>query len=136
MSINKSQAENKEENIKLLEYIYDMPVRLAAADVVICRAGAMTVSELAMTGKCAIFIPSPNVTDDQQFKNASVLSAKDAAIVIRENYETPTILCEKVKSLIENPEERREMEERIIEFSQPDANKVIYNDIVELIKKK
>lgn len=124
------------ENLELLEYIYDMPVRLAAADVVICRAGAMTVSELAMTGKCAIFIPSPNVTDDQQFKNASVLSAKDAAIVIRENYETPAILCEKVKSLIENPEERREMEEKIVQFSQPDANRIIYNDIVELIKNK
>ena len=127
---------DKYENLELLEYIYDMPVRLAAADIVICRAGAMTVSELAMTGKCAIFIPSPNVTDDQQFKNASVLSAKDAAIVIRENAETPAVLCEKVKTLVENGEERREMEIKIKEFSKPDANRIIYNDIVELIKNK
>ncbi len=127
---------DKYENLELLEYIYDMPVRLAAADIVICRAGAMTVSELAMTGKCAVFIPSPNVTDDQQFKNASVLSAKDAAIVIRENEKTPEVLSNKIKELIENEDERRRMEERIIEFSRPDANKVIYSDIVELIKNK
>ena len=52
------------ENIRIVEYIYDMPQQMAAADLIICRAGAMTVSELAMARKCAIFIPSPNVTDN------------------------------------------------------------------------
>ncbi len=126
---------DKYENLELLEYIYDMPIRLAAADVVICRAGAMTVSELAMAGKCAVFIPSPNVTDDQQFKNASVLSTKNAAYVFRENAEMPAKLCETVEELISSSEKRAEMEEKIKEFAQRDANKIIYNDIVKLIKK-
>ena len=126
---------DKYENLQLLEYIYDMPTRLAAADVVICRAGAMTVSELSMAGKCAVFIPSPNVTDDQQFKNASVLSAKDAAYVLRENAEMPAKLCETVEELIASPEKRRDVESRIKEFAKADANKTIYNDILKLIKK-
>ena len=62
-----------------------MPLRMAAADIVICRAGAMTVSELALMGKCAVFIPSPNVTDDQQYKNAKALADGGAAVIIREN---------------------------------------------------
>ena len=103
--------------------------------MVICRAGAMTVSELSMAGKCAVFIPSPNVTDDQQFKNASVLSAKDAAYVLRENAEMPAKLCETVEELIASPEKRRDVESRIKEFAKADANKTIYNDILKLIKK-
>ncbi|MBQ8474873.1 MAG: undecaprenyldiphospho-muramoylpentapeptide beta-N-acetylglucosaminyltransferase [Clostridia bacterium] len=127
---------DKYENLQLLEYIYDMPLRLAAADVVICRAGAMTVSELAMAGKCAVFIPSPNVTDDQQYKNAAVLSEKDAAFVLRENAEMPEKLCGVVCELISDGEKRREMETRIEEFAQRDANRIIYNDIVRLVKSK
>ena len=118
-----------------VEYIYDMPIRLAAADVVICRAGAMTVSELAMAGKCAVFIPSPNVTDDQQFKNASVLSVEHAAYVLRENDSMPQRLCEIVSELIDNADKRAEMENKIKRFAKADANKVIYNDILKLIEK-
>ena len=127
---------DKFENLELLEYIYDMPVRLAAADIVICRAGAMTISELAMAGKCAVFIPSPNVTDDQQYKNAAVLSDEDAAVVIRENADTPEILKKKIDELIENKDMRAEMGEKIKKFARPDANKIIYNDLVKVIKNK
>jgi hypothetical protein len=75
---------DKCENIELCEYIYDMPVRMAAADLTINRAGAMTVSELAITGKCAIFIPSPNVAENHQYKNAKVLYDADAAGLFEE----------------------------------------------------
>ncbi len=123
------------ENLELLEYIYDMPIRLAAADIVVCRAGAMTISELSMAGKCAVFIPSPNVTDDQQFKNASVLSKDDAAYVLRENGEMPEKLCDVVAELVESADKRAELENKIKAFAKADANKVIYNDILKLIKK-
>lgn len=126
---------DKVNNVELVEYIYDMPLRLAAADIVICRAGAMTVSELAMAGKCAVFIPSPNVTDDQQFKNASVLSVEHAAYVLREGEGMPERLCEIVSELIDNPDKRAEMEKKIKRFAKEDANKVIYNDILKLIEK-
>lgn len=126
---------DKYDNIELLEYIYDMPYRMAAADIVICRAGAMTVSELSLDGKCAVFIPSPNVTDDQQYKNAKVLADNGAAVIIRENAETGAKLTETVKELCENADLIKEKEEKIKAFAVPDANKKIYLDICGLIGK-
>lgn len=126
---------DKYKNLELLEYIYDMPIRMAAADIVISRAGAMTVSELALHGKCTVFIPSPNVTDDQQYKNAKVLADADAALIIREGYDCGDRLCAAVTGLCEHPENRAKMEENIKKFASPDANRLIYNDIVKLVKK-
>lgn len=127
---------DKYDNLELLEYIYDMPLRMAAADIVIARAGAMTISELALANKCSIFIPSPNVTDDQQYKNAKVLSDRDAAVVISEGAELGDTLCRTVAELIESPEKRAEMEKKINEFAAPHANRDIYNDLVKLVKNK
>ena len=127
---------DKYENLELLEYIYDMPVRMAAADIVICRAGAMTVSELCMDGKCAVFIPSPNVTDDQQYKNAKVPADIGAAVIIRENGETGERLTSCVKELCENEEKRHEMEEKMRTLAIPDTNKKIYLDLKEIVKEK
>lgn len=126
---------DKYKNLELLEYIYDMPIRMAAADIVISRAGAMTVSELALHGKCTVFIPSPNVTDDQQYKNAKVLADADAALIIREGADCGDRLCAAVTELCEHPENRAKMEENIKKFATPDANRLIYNDIVKLVKK-
>lgn len=126
---------DKYKNLELLEYIYDMPIRMAAADIVISRAGAMTVSELALHGKCTVFIPSPNVTDDQQYKNAKVLAEADAALIIREEADCGDRLCAAVTGLCEHPENRAKMEENIKKFASPDANRLIYNDIVKLVKK-
>lgn len=126
---------DKYKNLELLEYIYDMPIRMAAADIVISRAGAMTVSELALHGKCTVFIPSPNVTDDQQYKNAKVLADADAALIIREGADCGDRLCAAAGGLCEHPENRAKMEENIKKFASPDANRLIYNDIVKLVKK-
>lgn len=126
---------DKYKNLELLEYIYDMPIRMAAADIVISRAGAMTVSELALHGKCTVFIPSPNVTDDQQYKNAKVLADADAALIIREGADCGDRLCAAVTGLCEHPENRAKMEKNIKKFASPDANRLIYNDIVKLVKK-
>lgn len=128
------------ENISLSEYIYDMPVRMAAADLTINRAGAMTVSELAMTGKAAIFIPSPNVAENHQYKNAKVLYDAGAAALYEEKD-----LVDGAKPLIAEVEKllcpagdgiRAEMGEKIKPFAVRDANKLIYNDILELVKSK
>lgn len=127
---------DKYENLELLEYIYDMPYRVAAADIVICRAGALTVSELSLAGKCALFIPSPNVTDDQQFKNANILVEKGAAALLRETPELPEKLVGEVKRLCSSPELRRDMEKRIGEFAIGDANKRIYLEVRKLVDEK
>lgn len=127
-------------NIRLVEYIYDMPDQMAAADLVICRAGAMTISELAMGGKCAIFIPSPNVADNHQYKNARVLVDAGAARLFEEkDLETTEAapLTDTVKHLLSDKgaPERSAMEEKIRQFAVPDANKRIYLDLLSLVGK-
>lgn len=127
---------DKCDNIKLCEYIYDMPVQMAAADVIVCRAGAMTVSELAISGKCAVFIPSPNVTNNHQYKNAKVLCDAGAASLFEEKdlsgfaHQLECLLSESGDEL------RRSMEEKIVSFAVKDANKLIYKDILNLVKNK
>ena len=122
------------ENIEVLSYIYDMPARMSAADIVICRSGAITLSELALLGKCAILIPSPNVTNDQQYKNAKLLADKDAAVLIREKDLTAERLADEIAALICNPERMAKIKKNIRDFAVGDANKLIYNEMVALIK--
>lgn len=127
---------DKCENIELCEYIYDMPVRMAAADITINRAGAMTISELAATGKCSIFIPSPNVAENHQYKNAKVLSDAGAAALFEEKElaDGAKPLIEEVEKLLSDEGEklRAERSEKIRQFAVSDANKLIYNDLVKL----
>ena len=132
----KEMGLDKCENIELCEYIYDMPVRMAAADITINRAGAMTISELAATGKCSIFIPSPNVAENHQYKNAKVLSDAGAAALFEEKELTDGAkpLIEEVEKLLsdEGDKLRAERSEKIRQFAVSDANKLIYNDLVKL----
>lgn len=134
----KEMGLDKCENIELCEYIYDMPVRMAAADITINRAGAMTISELAATGKCSIFIPSPNVAENHQYKNAKVLSDAGAAALFEEKdlVDGAKPLIEEVEKLLSDGGEklRAERSEKIRQFAVSDANKLIYNDLVKLAK--
>ena len=133
----KEMGLDKYENIELCEYIYDMPVKMAAADLTINRAGAMTISELALSGKCAIFIPSPNVAENHQYKNAKVLEDAGAGALYEEKDLTngAVPLVEKVKELLcpAGDAKRAEMGEKIKQFAVTDANKLIYNDICSLV---
>ena len=124
------------DNLFLTEYIFDMPRRMAAADIVICRAGAMTLSELAAAGKCAVLIPSPNVTNNQQYKNAKVLADKGAATLLPENEQLSDSLRDVVCKLTESAEMRRKQSEKISSFAVPDTNKRIFRDIQKLIRNK
>lgn len=125
---------NQLPNLSVVEYLYDMPLQMAAADVVIGRAGAMTVSELAMMGKCAILIPSPNVTDNHQYKNAKVLADKGAAVLIEEKDLEGGALLEAVKRLLSDEGERQRMAAAIHEFAVPDANERIYRELIRMIE--
>ncbi len=123
-----------------MEYIYDLPVKMAAADLTINRAGAMTVSELALTGKSAIFIPSPNVAENHQYKNAKVLADADAAALFEEKDLTDGAkpLVEEVARLL-SPEGEAIAESRrknIRQFAVPESNKLIYSDLVKLVEAK
>lgn len=122
-------------NISLQEYIYNMPELMAAADLVICRAGAMTVSELAMCGKCVIFIPSPNVTDNHQYKNADVLRRAGAAELIEEKELAERPLATVAAELLsdEGSAKRMEMCRLVRDFAVDNTCELIYNDILRLI---
>ena len=136
----KEMGLDKYENIELVEYIYDMPTKMAAADLTINRAGAMTVSELAITGKCAIFIPSPNVAENHQYKNAKVLYDAGAAALFEEKdlVDGAKPLIEEVEMLLspEGDAIRAERSEKIRDFAVPESNKLIYNDLVRLVEEK
>lgn len=123
-------------NLSLSEYIYNMPIMMAAADIVICRAGAMTLSEVAAMRKAAIIVPSPNVTDDHQYKNAKQLADEDAAIVIRESELTDKLMIETIDALIKNPARREKMAENISAFATEDVRKKIYFEISDLLNKE
>lgn len=136
----KEMGLDKCKNIELCEYIYDMPVKMAAADITINRAGAMTISELAATGKSSIFIPSPNVAENHQYKNAKVLSDAGAASLFEEKELAGGAkpLIEEVERLLspEGERIRAEMSEKIRQFAVHDSNKLIYSDLCALAKKK
>ncbi len=124
---------DKLQNVRLSEYIYDMPYQMAAADLVISRAGAITVSELARAGKPCLLIPSPNVTDNQQYKNAKVLSDMGAALLIEESELSEGRISAEVISLLSDKKRMDEMAKRILEFNVGDANQMIYDEAKRLV---
>ncbi len=123
-------------NCMLVDYIYDMPIRMAAADVVISRAGAMTLSELALMQKAAILIPSPNVTDDHQSVNAKALAEADGAELVEENTLSTGRLQEVLARLVEDEMHRTQMERNVSAFADRDAARRIWDDIQKLIQNK
>ena len=126
---------DKNKKIRLYSYIHNMPEVMAAADLIICRAGAMTVSEISMMKKAAIFIPSPNVVENHQYKNAKLLADKDAAMVIEEKNLSPEGLCSMIESVLTDNELRESMENNVYQFSNLSANRLIYDEIIKLVNK-
>ncbi|MBP3322525.1 MAG: undecaprenyldiphospho-muramoylpentapeptide beta-N-acetylglucosaminyltransferase [Clostridia bacterium] len=130
---------DKYENLRYFEYIYDMPQYMAAADLVICRSGAMTLSEIAMLSKASILIPSPNVTDDQQTKNARLLSDQGAAILLKESEMDGQSLRSAVEGILFDEQAMKTMEEKVRAFAVRDAEKEIVcqmTRVIEEAKKK
>ena len=96
-------------NLDMREYIYNMPTIMAAADVIISRAGASSCNEIAASGTPAILIPSPNVTDNHQEKNARVLADRGGAELLLEKDCTAQVLYDTVKSLLADQSRRDRM---------------------------
>jgi UDP-N-acetylglucosamine--N-acetylmuramyl-(pentapeptide) pyrophosphoryl-undecaprenol N-acetylglucosamine transferase len=120
--------------IEMREYIYDMPQVMAAADLVICRAGAATIAEVAAAGKPAIFVPSPNVTDNHQEKNARILENHGAAVVLRESECQSGKLYDTAAGLLRGPETLAKMSRAVQDLAVPDSAEKIYETILELSK--
>lgn len=123
----------KDESLVLKDYIYDMPLYMAAADLVICRAGAMTLTEVAMMKKAAILIPSPNVADNHQYKNAKVLADAGAAMLIEEKELNEESITAAVEGLYSDKTARKKMEEAVSVFCNRDTGKLIYEEMSLLL---
>ena len=121
-------------NLDIREYINNMPVCLAAADLVICRAGAITLSELQVQGKPAILIPSPNVAENHQYHNAMSMAEAKAAFVIEESELTGEKVIELADNILGDENILREYSQNAGKMAIVDANDRIYSVIRTVIK--
>lgn len=121
-------------NMDIREYINDMPDCLAAADLVICRAGAITLSELQAVGRASLIIPSPNVAENHQYHNAMSMVKRNAAWILEEKDLTGQMLIKKVEQLFQKPETIEHLAENAKKMAIVDANERIYKSILEVLK--
>ena len=122
-------------SIDMREYIFDMPTVMAAADVVIGRAGSATCNEIAVTGTPCILIPSPNVTGNHQEKNARVLENGGGAVVILEKDCSPEVLYAEVQGLLVDEQRREAMSKALHGMVKIDSAERICDIVEELAKK-
>lgn len=121
------------EGVKVLSFIDRMDLVYAAADVVISRSGASSVSELCIVGKPVIFIPSPNVAEDHQTKNAMAIVDKEGALLLKEA-QLDTQFQPVFADLISNEAKQQKLSENIKKLARTNATKDIVDEIVKLIK--
>lgn len=124
----------KTPGLDVREYIYDMADVMRAADLVICRAGASTVSELTALAVPAVIVPSPYVTNNHQEKNARILEKHGGARVILEKDATGEALYRAAGEILRSPELRRSMSAGMAELGIPDATGRIYRTVMALRK--
>ncbi|NER18294.1 undecaprenyldiphospho-muramoylpentapeptide beta-N-acetylglucosaminyltransferase [Spongiivirga citrea] len=121
------------EGVQVHTFLDRMDLAYAAADVIISRSGASSVSELCVVGKPVIFIPSPNVAEDHQTKNAQSIAKENAAILIREN-ELDDRFENEFKSLLSSEEKQKELESNIKKLALANATSDIVDEVEKLLK--
>jgi UDP-N-acetylglucosamine--N-acetylmuramyl-(pentapeptide) pyrophosphoryl-undecaprenol N-acetylglucosamine transferase len=122
-------------NIKVHEFISRMDLAYAAADIVVSRAGALSISELCLVKKACILVPSPNVAEDHQTKNAMALVNSDAAQMIKDNTAVQVLVPAALK-LLKDSEKQEIYKANIAKLAKPDAAKEIARTIFEIIKRR
>ena len=115
------------------EYIYDMPRVMAAADLVLCRAGASTISELTYMHKPTIFVPSPFVTNNHQFKNAKVVEDAGGALIFEEGWFEPKELLKAVNDILSSDDKLEKMSAAMAKLAKPEATDMICDRIFSLL---
>ena len=123
-------------NCQLVEYIYDMALYMAAADIVISRAGAMTISELALMKKACIMVPSPYVADNHQYKNAKTLADANAVVLVEEKELVYGALLRETERLLKDADLRASLESNIAAFADTEANRTVWMEILQLLEKQ
>lgn len=125
---------NDNENVQVLPFIERMDLAYAAADVIISRAGASSVSELCLVAKPTLFIPSPNVAEDHQTKNANAIVNKNGALLLKES-ELDTQFTATINSLLNDEALQKNLSDNMLKLAKPNATKDIVDEIVKLINK-
>lgn len=120
------------DQVKAVEFINDMHAAYSAADVVICRAGALTLAEVAVCGKAAVLVPSPNVAEDHQTKNAMVLVDRKAALMVSDS-KAGNELLDEVKLLLRDAELRHQIEKSVKGLAYQDAAGTIVNELIAML---
>ena len=129
---NKINIDNLQ-NAKVLPYIYDMEKVMNISDVIVCRSGAITITEICKIGKPAIFIPLPNVSQNHQEKNARVLQKVGAAYIILNNEITNEKLSDTINTIVKNKDKIKEMGENANKIAIDNVEDKIYREIKKLI---
>ena len=120
-------------NLKVTDFITDMGAAYRAADLVISRAGASSISEFCLIGKPVILVPSPNVAEDHQTKNALALSTRDAAIYIKDA-EAPDILLQTAIETVHDDAKLKSLSENVLKLALPDSANIIAKEVINLAK--
>lgn len=126
------RSEEKGKNVLLKDFIFQMDFAYAIADVVISRAGALSIAELMLTGKPSILVPSPNVAEDHQTINAQALVEKDAAEMIKDK-EAMNSLIDQALDLLNNKKRQKELSENIKSMAHDNAAVDIANEVMKLV---
>lgn len=132
--IDDFMTKNGRDYVKHFAFLDRMDLAIAAADVIVTRAGAGTISELSIAGKACIFVPSPIVAEDHQTHNAMTLVKNGAAMMIKDS-EAEKYLMNTASELIGNKGKIEELEEKIKQMAYLDASSMIVNELFKLIKK-
>ena len=121
----------KPSNLVVCDFIADMPAAYKAADLVVSRAGAGSISELALLGKASILVPSPNVAEDHQTKNALALTSHDAALYVKD-IEAARTLIPRALNTVADDVMLSKLKNNILTMAHPDAANVIANEVIAL----
>lgn len=134
--LDKLGVDKSSPSLDIREYIDDMPDCIAAADIMICRAGAITLSEIEAAGKASILIPSPNVAENHQYHNAMVLANAGAAVVIEEKDLTGDKLSETFRELTNDKETLIQLGVNASKLAVIDSSDRIYAEILKVLSSK
>jgi len=119
------------DNVKMNAYISNMPAVISASDLVVSRAGALSVAEVTMAGRAAIFVPSPNVTADHQYYNAKAVADNGGAVIVRDKEGVGAEVMSEIKRLDGDRAALKKMEECSFALAPSQAAEIIYNTIME-----
>ncbi len=125
----------KPENLAVMEFISDMAVAYRAADLVVSRSGAGSISELKLLGKAAILVPSPNVAEDHQTKNTLALTTRDAAVYVKDAEAVRTLIPRALNAVADDALLAK-LSKNIKTLAHPDAARIIAREVIKLAEEK